>query len=129
MSSASGLSAAGLGVVAQTSEPAWVRSGSAATKQSYEQALAFEEVLVEELSSSLAGGALGGAEEAEGASSEEGSATSQPGIAALAPQALTSAVMGAGGLGLAAQLTRSSELGAGTAAELGAAAAPAGSSS
>ena len=43
--------APGLPVVNQALEPAWVRHGSAATQKAYESALAFEEVLVEQLSS------------------------------------------------------------------------------
>ncbi len=96
----------GLPVVAQSREPAWVRNGSRATQQSYEQALAFEQVLVEELSSSLSSSVGAGGEEGEGALGEEGASSSEPGMSALAPQALAGAIMGDGGLGLAAQLTR-----------------------
>ncbi len=67
-------------------------------------------MLVEELSQSLtASSGLGGESGEEGESSEGGSsgssAASGP-ISSMLPQALTSSVMNAGGLGLAAQMTR-----------------------
>jgi Rod binding domain-containing protein len=98
-----------LPTVNQTLEPAWVRKGSAATQKAYETALAFEQMLVEELSQSLtATSGLGGESGAEGESSEGsagGGGASGP-LASMLPQALTSGVMSAGGLGLAAQMTR-----------------------
>jgi Rod binding domain-containing protein len=99
-------------VVNQTLEPAWVRKGSAATQKAYETALAFEQMLVEELSQSLtASSGLGGESGEEGESAEGGSlgssGTSAAGpLSSMLPQALTSGVMSAGGLGLAAQMTR-----------------------
>jgi Rod binding domain-containing protein len=94
---------------AQAGEPAWVRKGSAATQKAYETALAFEQMLVEELSQSLtATSGLGGESGTEGESSEGsagGGGASGP-LASMLPQALTSGVMSAGGLGLAAQMTR-----------------------
>jgi len=103
---------AALPVVSRTSEPTWVRHGSSATKQAYAEALAFESVLVEELSRSLtSGGAITG-EENEASGGEVPGAPSQPqGFAAMTAQALSSALMSAGGLGLAAQLARSSAAG------------------
>jgi Rod binding domain-containing protein len=108
--SGSPLSAVGEPVVNQALEPAWVRHGSASTQKAYETALAFEEMLVEQLSQSLAASSgLGGENGEEGESSEAGSsgsgAASGP-LSSMLPQALTSGVMSAGGLGLAAQMTR-----------------------
>jgi Rod binding domain-containing protein len=100
----------GLPAVNQALEPAWVRHGSASTQKTYETALAFEEMLVQQLSQSLA--ATSGL---EGGSSQEGEAGSEAGgssssgtsqLSSLLPQALSNGVMSAGGLGLAAQLTR-----------------------
>ena len=111
LSSGSPLSSSGLPTVNQTLEPAWVRKGSAATQKAYETALAFEQMLVEELSQSLtASSGLGGEGGAEGESSEGsagggGGGASGP-LSSMLPQALTSGVMSAGGLGLAAQMTR-----------------------
>jgi len=39
----------GLPAVNQALEPAWVRHGSASTQKTYETALAFEEMLVQQL--------------------------------------------------------------------------------
>jgi Rod binding domain-containing protein len=109
LSSGSPLPSSSLPTVNQTLEPAWVRKGSAATQKAYETALAFEQMLVEELSQSLtASSGLGGESGAEGESSEGsagGGGASGP-LASMLPQALTSGVMSAGGLGLAAQMTR-----------------------
>jgi Rod binding domain-containing protein len=103
----------GLPVVNQALEPKWVRDGSAATQKAYESALSFEQTLVEQLSQSLAKtSGLGGE------SSQEGESGAEPGgasganaseLSSLLPQALSSSVMSAGGLGLAAQMTRELE--------------------
>ncbi len=107
MTSELGYTAAGsMPVVNQAREPTWVRHGSPSTQRAYQEALAFEEVLVEQLTHSVGASALGGGEEAEGALGEEGSAAAEPGFGAMAPQALASSIMGDGGLGLAAQLTQ-----------------------
>ncbi|HXC24252.1 MAG TPA: hypothetical protein VNU28_06680 [Solirubrobacteraceae bacterium] len=104
------LPASGLPVVNQALEPAWVRHGSASTQKSYQTALAFEEMLVEELSKSLtASSGLEGESGQEGESAGEGGAaagSSASPFSSMLPQALTSGVMSAGGLGLAAQMTR-----------------------
>jgi len=110
-----GSAATGLPVVNQALEPAWVRDGSASTQKAYASALAFEQTLVEQLSQTLT--ATSGLEgesssgEAE-SSSEEGAPASGMGdsqLSSLLPQALSSGVMHAGGLGLAAQMTRDLE--------------------
>jgi Rod binding domain-containing protein len=98
----------GLPAVNQALEPAWVRHGSATTQKTYETALAFEGMLVQQLSRSLtATSGLGGEGEGE-AGSEEGGSPSMGAseLSSLLPQALSDGVMSAGGLGLAAQLTR-----------------------
>ncbi len=100
----------GLPAVNRALEPAWVRHGSASTQKTYETALAFEEMLVQQLSRSLTAtsGLEGGASQGGEAGAEEGGSssfgTSQ--LSSLLPQALSNGVMSAGGLGLAAQLTR-----------------------
>ncbi len=107
---------AGLPVVNQALEPAWVRHGSASTQKAYDAALSFEQTLVEQLSRSLT--ATSGL---DGESSQEGEPTSEEGessatgaggsgaLSSLLPQALSTGVMNAGGLGLAAQMTRELE--------------------
>jgi hypothetical protein len=103
--------ATGLPAVNQALEPTWVRRGSASTQKAYETALAFEETLVEQLSQSLtATSGLEGEGAQEGEAGQEGGALAPSAgggeISSLLPQALTGGVMQAGGLGLAAQLTR-----------------------
>jgi len=111
MSAAVPSTSAGLPVVNQALEPAWVRHGSPSTQKAYAAALSFEATLVEELSRTLtATGGLGG----EGPSGEgeagEGEGAAPGGqLSSMLPQALSSGVIKAGGLGLAAQLTRDLE--------------------
>jgi hypothetical protein len=103
----------GLPVVNQATEPEWVRKGSAATQKAYQSALSFEETLVEQLSQSLAStSGLSGESEGQSGSEEGGSSSSGAGdsqLSSMLPQALTTSVMDAGGLGLAAQMTRNLE--------------------
>jgi hypothetical protein len=100
---------AGLPIVNQALEPKWVRDGSSATQKAYNGALAFEDALVEQLSQSLAAaGGLSG-EGAEGSGGEEGGPPGDAELASLLPQGLTSTIMSAGGLGMAAQMTRELE--------------------
>jgi hypothetical protein len=107
--------AAGLPVVNQALEPAWVRHGTPSTQKAYQSALAFESMLVQQLSQSLAAtsglGGEGGESSQEGEAGTEGAGQS-PGatgggqLSSMLPQALASGVMSAGGLGLAAQMTQ-----------------------
>lgn len=108
-------------VVNQALEPASVRHGSAAVQKAYQSALAFEQVLVEQLSKSLSAG-LG--EESESESSAGGSANSAESseLSSTLPQALSSGVMNAGGLGLAAQMAQQMQAHEGATAALGGAA-------
>ena len=108
-------------MVNQALEPEWVRQGSASTQKAYESALSFEETLVEQLSQSLAStSGLGSESSQEGeAGAGEGGAAASDGnseLSSMLPQALTASVMNAGGLGLAAQMTRDLE-GSGSAAQ------------
>jgi Rod binding domain-containing protein len=100
----------GLPVVNQAFEPEWVRHGSAATQKAYESALSFEETLVEQLSQSLAKtSGMGGESSQEGEPGEGGASSGDSQLSSMLPQALTASVMNAGGLGLAAQMTRDLE--------------------
>jgi Rod binding domain-containing protein len=99
----------GLPVVNQALEPEWVRHGSAATQKAYDSALTFEQTLVEQLSKSLADtSGLTGESSQEGESGSEGAGSdaSSSQLSSMLPQALTASVMSAGGLGMAAQMTR-----------------------
>jgi len=130
-SSGSPLPASGLAVVNQTLEPAWVRKGSASTQKAYQTALAFEEMLVEQLSKSLTAtsgleseSGQEGESSAQGDSSGMGSSSSP--FSSMLPQALTSGVMSAGGLGLVAQMTRQLEGSAAATPSVAGGGAPAG---
>jgi hypothetical protein len=108
---------AGLPIVNQALEPAAVRNGSPAVQKAYAGALAFEEMLVQQLSQSLTQGTGLSGEEGSGEGNEGASEGGSGGAAGLAgggavnsqlasllPQALTEGVMRQGGLGLASQL-------------------------
>jgi hypothetical protein len=101
----------GLPVVNQALEPEWVRKGSASTQKAYETALSFEQTLVEQLSQSLTAtsGLTGESSEGEPGSEGGGSSGANGELASLLPQALSTSVMHAGGLGLAAQMTKALE--------------------
>ena len=97
-----------LPAVNQALEPAWVRHGSAATQKTYATALAFEQMLVQQLSKSLTSSTGVEGESAQGGegSEEGGPSFGSSELSSLLPQALSNGVMSAGGLGLAEQLTR-----------------------
>ena len=107
----SAIDASSLPPVDQALLPQSVRDGSPAAKKAYETALGFEQILVSQLSQELAATASGsGVDGGSGGGSSDGSsglmgsdpATSM--YSQLLPQALTSSVMAAGGLGIAQQL-------------------------
>ncbi len=111
---ASDTSAAAQGVPAinQAFEPAWVRHGSAATQKAYASALSFEQALVEQLSRSLTATSGLDGESGESGSEEGGSGAGGAGaseLSSMLPQSLTAGIMNAGGLGMAAQMTRELE--------------------
>lgn len=104
-------------------EPAAIRGGDQAAKKAYQTGLAFEQVLVSELSQELAqtasapdgssDGLSGGTDsgdsggsDAQGSSGLMGSDTGASTYAQLLPQALSNAVMSGGGVGLAMQIAR-----------------------
>jgi hypothetical protein len=109
----------GAPVVNQALEPKWVRDGSPDTQKAYQAALSFEQTLVEQLAHSLTTtSGLGGESSTEGEAGGEEGGSSMAGSGELSstlPQALASGVMSAGGLGLAAQLTRGLEAAQGAA--------------
>jgi Rod binding domain-containing protein len=120
---------AGLPVVNQALEPSWVRDGSASTKKAYALAQDFEGMLVQELSQSMAStSGLDGGEESsmtgesgEGGEAPVAGAGAMPSeLSSMLPQALSAGMMSAGGLGLAAQLTRGLQPTASPPAQVGA---------
>ena len=97
--------------------PANIRNGNSQAKQAYSEGLAFESVLVNELTQQLAntmygGSGLDGSSSSDGSSSggTDGSGSSGGGLlsgasayASLIPQTLTSSIMSGGGVGMAEQ--------------------------
>jgi hypothetical protein len=101
--------ASGLPAVGEAGAPASVRNGSASVKQAYAAAKSFEEVLLQQLTSSLAAtSGLSGESESEGASGESspGSTGEASGgmLSSTMPSTLAETLMRSGGLGIAAQL-------------------------
>jgi Rod binding domain-containing protein len=88
-----------------------IRNGDSKAKQAYSQGLAFENILVNELSQQLAKTMYGGdGSDGSDSSSTDGSSDSSSGssmlggasaYASMIPQALTSSIMDGGGLGMA----------------------------
>jgi len=101
VSSTDALSAAGLPPISEALLPASVRNGSPAAKSAYETALGFEDVLVNELSKAMMSTV---SSESDGST---GSSAASSGYSELLPQALTSSIMSAGGLGIAQQIASS----------------------
>ena len=112
------LSAAGLPPINEALLPASVRNGSPAAKSAYETALSFEDVLVNELSQAMMATVSSSSDDgsSDDSSSDDGSSddSSSDGsggsdsvsgeYSQLLPQALTSSIMSAGGLGIAQQI-------------------------
>ena len=99
----------GLPIVSDTLLPASVRSGSESDKQDYKSALGFEQMLVGQLVQTMTGSAPGAS--ADASSDDDDSAaldTANPlasgPMAGQMQDALTGALMSAGGLGLAGQI-------------------------
>ena len=105
-------------------EPADIRNGNTAAKNAYQEALGFEDVLVQQLTQELASTVTsptddGSSDDGSGDSSDSsggilGSDPSTSGFASMIPTALTQSIMSSGGLGIAAQLAQSIDPAIGT---------------
>ncbi len=105
-------------------EPADIRNGNTAAKNAYQEALGFEDVLVQQLTQELASTVTsptddGSSDDGSGDSSDSsggilGSDPSTSGFASMIPSALTQSIMSSGGLGIAAQLAQSIDPAIGT---------------
>lgn len=89
--------------------PASIRNGDQTAQQAYAEGLAFEDVLVNQLSQQMSGAMFGGSG-VDGASSTDGTDTGSDSsgllngasaYSSLIPQALTSSIMDGGGTGMA----------------------------
>lgn len=90
-------------------EPVQIRTGDQAAKNAYQEGLAFEDVLVNQLAQQMAATVPGldGSDGSDGSS--PGGSGSDSGLgpfASMLPQALTSGIMSGGGTGLAMQIAR-----------------------
>jgi Rod binding domain-containing protein len=99
--------------------PANIRNGNNQAKQAYSEGLAFESVLVNELSQQMAntmygGSGIDGSGSSDGTGSSDGSDSSDSSglmgaasaYSSMIPQALTSSIMSGGGLGIAEQFAQ-----------------------
>jgi hypothetical protein len=92
-------------------QPADIRNGDARAKQAYQEALGFEDVLVQQLTQQLAAtvsspgdGTSGGTSGSGGSGGMLGSDPSTSAFAGLIPTALTSSILSGGGVGIADRL-------------------------
>jgi hypothetical protein len=99
-------------------EPAAIRNGGPTAQKAYQEALGFEDILVNQLSQELAAtvsgpGSLDGS--GDGGSGDTGSGgsggmlgsdPSSSAFSSMIPQALTSSIMSGGGIGIAARLAQ-----------------------
>jgi len=97
--------------ISQSLMPADIRNGDAKAKQAYQQALGFEDMLVQQLTQQLAqtvtsSSGDGSSDSSDSAGGMLGSDPSTSAFAGLIPTALTQSVMSGGGLGVADQLAR-----------------------
>ena len=106
-------------------EPADIRNGNATAQKAYQEALGFEDMLVQQLTQELAstvtspGDDSSGDDGSDDSSSDSsggilGSDPSTSGFASMIPTALTQSIMSSGGLGIAQQLAQSIDPAIGT---------------
>jgi hypothetical protein len=97
-------------------EPASVRNGNQAAKNAYQEGVAFEDILVNQLATQMTAtvpGLDGSSDGSDGSAASgssgglSGSASGLGAYASLLPQALTSSVMSTGGTGIAMEIARS----------------------
>ena len=100
--------------VAAANEPADIRNGNAAAKNAYQEALGFEDILVQQLTQQMADTVTSpGSDSSDsgGASDSSsggilGSDPSTSAFASMIPTALTQSIMSSGGVGIADSLAR-----------------------
>jgi len=105
----------------QALEPADIRNGNTQAKQAYQEALGFEDILMQELTQELANtvsgpddGSLDGSDGSEDSDDSSdgssggilGSDPSTSAFASMIPTALTQSIMSSGGVGIADQLAK-----------------------
>ena len=113
--------------ISAANEPADVRNGNSAAQKAYQEALGFEDILVQQLSQALAStvsspaddSSLGsdGSDSSDSSGSSGGILGSDPSTSAFAsliPTALTQSIMSSGGVGIAQQLAQAIDPAIGT---------------
>jgi Rod binding domain-containing protein len=110
----SGLPATSLPPINPALEPAEIRNGNAQAKRAYQEALGFEDILMQQLTQQLAATVTSpGGDSSDGGSGDSGdsgsggmlgSDPSTSAFASLIPTALTQSVMSGGGTGVADQI-------------------------
>jgi Rod binding domain-containing protein len=98
-------------------EPADIRNGNAQAKQAYQEALGFEDILVQQLTQELSSTVSSPSDDSSDSSDSDdsddssggilGSDPSTSGFASMIPQALTDSIMSNGGIGIANELVQS----------------------
>jgi Rod binding domain-containing protein len=110
----SGLPATNLPPINAALEPAEIRNGNAQAKQAYQEALGFEDILMQQLTQQLAatvtspgGDSSGSGDSSDSSSGSGGMLGSDPStnaFASLIPTALSQSMMSGGGVGVADRL-------------------------
>jgi Rod binding domain-containing protein len=112
------LTSASLPPVSQALQPADIRNGNTQAKQAYQEALGFEDILMQELTQELAStvsspsdDSSDGSDGSDDSSDDSsggilGSDASTSGFASMIPTALTQSLMSSGGVGIADQLAK-----------------------
>ncbi len=120
-------SAGSLPPIDAANEPADIRNGNSTAKQAYQEALGFEDILVQQLTQELASTVTSPSDDSSDDGSGDdssdssdssggilGSDPSTSGFASLIPTALTQSLMSSGGLGIAGQLAQAIDPAIGT---------------
>jgi Rod binding domain-containing protein len=111
------LTSANLPPISQANQPADIRNGNAEAKKAYQEALGFEDMLMQQLTQQLAATVSSpGGDSSDSGDSGDSSDSSSGGIlgsdpstsafASMIPTALTQSIMSGGGTGVADQLAR-----------------------
>jgi Rod binding domain-containing protein len=114
----SSLPASSLPAIDQARVPASIRNGDQKAKDAYQTGMAFEQVLVNELSQEMAASVPGGSDDGLGGTTgDSGNSSSGGGVmggggglgaySSLLPQSLTSSIMASGGTGVALEIAKS----------------------
>ena len=107
------------------SEPADIRNGNSAAQKAYQEALGFEDILVQQLTQELASTVTSPSDDGSSGDGSDGSSSDSSGgilgsdpstsaFASMIPTALTQSIMSSGGLGIAQQLAQAIDPAIGT---------------